>query len=324
MNKLSKILVMSFLGVSILSLITGAGLIQTILISVGFVLLLLILIISVAISIYNKKNWWWNVYKPNFAITTAWGILHLIIALIQSDVTQEIWLSHLGWLVSIELSAFVLNTIVNKNIDFEKRASRWIMEITYVLLLISLIGSLYLRLFHGDVIADFNRLEIAALKNSKIENLVFKIERNSKKHEFELVKTELEDILKKSEEVSLSKSVLNKLEVLEARGKKIFASSDKPFNSSNPKSNLPPRPLSGAFEVPAGEKVETGLAYGPGDTIQYEQLGTPAEFEIVGKRFDITVPARRYFSTTGTLPGQVTIKGGKEPARLRVEIIKNL
>lgn len=245
------ILTGTFILVSILSSAIGTGLLQ------GFLILLAILLL-IGIFVWGMvklgiEDFWWNYFKPTAALPIAWGTLHLGFAIMFPDAFEQIWEVHRGLLIMINICAFTLNSIVNKQTDFEKRTSRWLLATTYVLLFIVSGIMMGYKLLDGKSAADMDKEISSAFAMSKIELISGKIEENNKKNKSKSYFVALNNLLEKSAEGHIfSLPELKNVERLKARIKKIYPKDNKPkTDSTSQPQPRAKRTVSAIFKLPA-------------------------------------------------------------------------
>lgn len=337
MNKyrmLLIILAVLFAIIAIVSSAIGVGLLQSIFVIVAFILLLGIFVGGIAVL--GAKEFWWGYFKPLAAVPIAWGLLHLGFTLMLPDISAEIWSRHWKFLMAFELFIITLCVIVNKKRPFERRISRWLMEMTLILFFIFAGAMIGCRLFAGEFTANLNRAMLFSLMNSRVELAVGNIEKSSKKHEVKFLLTELNRLSEESKNRSLSKPELERVEKLKAAVKKKYAVPDEKkidweklfsFIKLNPS-----RHLSGIFRLPAdgravGRDVDGyELWYEKNEIIQLKQLSSPGKYTFINQGGKIDSWTREYelFHTTPAIGrSKVELKSESEKELvIRVKIIK--
>jgi len=129
----------------------------------------------------GPKKFWWEYFKPVAATPIAWGTLHLVLALIMPNVFHEMWTTHWHWLATVEISVFMLNTIVNKDVPFTKRVSRFLLATTFVMILFASMISIGLRIFAGEFTTNLDRAALYQVFTSKVQHALAKAEEGNKK-----------------------------------------------------------------------------------------------------------------------------------------------
>jgi len=281
------ILTITFVVVSVLSSAIGTGLIQLFLILLAIALFLGIF--AIGINKFGLEDFWWKYFKPTAALPIAWGTLHLGFAMMFPDAFSQIWEMHRGLLLMINICAFVLNSIVSKKTDFEKRASRWLLATTYVLLFIIsgiMIGH---KLLNGESAADMDREISAAFAISKVELMSGEIEENNKKNKSKSYLIALNYLLEKSAKGNiLSPDELRNVKRLKAKIKEIYPKNNEPKEKGGPIKKVP-RVVSAIFKLPANgilvDRDEKGrkFRYKKGHYVYFEQLTSPGELVCVNE-----------------------------------------
>ncbi|MBU1136946.1 hypothetical protein KKD72_01070 [Patescibacteria group bacterium] len=193
------------------------------------------------------------------------------------------------------------------------------MSVIYIILLVFSIGAIYARLFRGDIITDINRTELTAFKNSKIEALVFEIEKSSKEHQFNVIEARLKQLLEKSKKVSLSEAEFKEMEDLEGKNKKTYA---LPNKKSPPAPEMrKPRLLRGIYELPANGTAicqtirKEKLIFSAGEPVRFEQLENPTVFQVMNDNIPFLKISQRTYTTGPALTGGpicLRASGGKK------------
>jgi len=238
-----------FVILSIVSSIIGTGLFQSFLILTALILLLFVSIGGIAILGHQK--FWWDYFKPLAALPIAWGLLHLGFALLFPDTSKEIWAVHWKILLVIELSVFVLNSIVNKNTAFEKRASQKLLVASYVLFFIVSGTMITYRLFWGESAVNLDKTISSRLITSKVELIAGNIEKLTNDQKTKPLLDELKQLNKEVEKRLLTEAELEKKEELITKIKEQYEtnanSTDPPATEETPISSRP-----GTITVPSG------------------------------------------------------------------------
>lgn len=200
----------------------------------------------------KTDKWWWNFFKPHFCLPIAWGLLHVIFALLCPNAFYYTFTNLLGIVIVIEISIFVLNTIVNKNVDFEKRSARKALLYTYVIIFIITIGIIPSKVLYGETYAKWNRWLYAKMTASQAELLGEKTNQASENHLIKKRMVALEKLNNEAKKRTLTPNELKEVGSLVAEIKKIPVKKEDPLTPPPPPI---PRTLSGIFQIPPGATI---------------------------------------------------------------------
>jgi len=294
------VLVGIFLIIAIFSSMVGVGLFKGLLILAGLALFTIICVGGMVLL--GPGPFWWDYFKPSFAIPIAWGSFHLGFALLFWRTSGEIWALHWKALLVIELAALVLCLILNKRIPFEKRASRKLLVVLYVCLFVFAGVMITCRLFWGEFAANLDRATLYRLMDSQVELAVGNIEKFTKDHQARPFLEELNKLTKEGEKRLLSKAELKRTDKLKATIQKIYAvppekriNWKKWWSGPEVQAKQIPKPalrhLSGIFKLPADERIVSKdmdgrkLKYQRGEIIRLKQLSSPpGKFWFINRR----------------------------------------
>jgi len=335
------VLVVLFLITAIFSSVVGVGLFKGLLILVGLTLLTIILIGGMVAL--RPGPFWWNYFKPVFANPVAWGFLHLAFALLFWEASGEIWKLYWKPLLALELSVFVLCAITNKEVLFEKRLSRLLLEMQFVYVFIIAGAMICISLFWGEFAANLNRAAIARLMTSRLELTLESMERSTKDHQAKPFQLELKELVKESKKRLLSKRELKKAAELKAKINGIYEvplekridweklGPRKAQAEPEPPQPKPPRLLIATFKLPASgdlvSKDDQGreLKYRKGEVGRYKQLSSPLSTYVIDCRSigrgSYTVKNRIYVTGVAPANGKVELRAaGEKPMLVQVQI----
>ena len=170
------------------------------------------------------KEFWWDYYKQLAAVPTTWIILHIIVFFTFTDAFKAILEFKLSYFMALQLSVFVLNTIVNKDIRFEERLSRKLITWVYVVICILAGTTIIGWPWYGEsyIIADKNLASrIITIGAAEISNDIQKLSNEQKTDpkikRLKQLKERLEEIGKDVKKGDLAESEAKKqrIEILE-------------------------------------------------------------------------------------------------------------
>lgn len=279
------------------------------------------------------SKFWWKYFKELAAVPVAWYVLHFVIYLIFPDVAREIRDYHWNCLMAIEISAPVLTFIVNKRIFFEERYSRKLLQATYVAIFAgTLFVVLPLRLLFGETVAKWDRFLNYRMISSRVALTTRNIEKLSLERKIKPQSDELKKLHKKAEDgrgLPPSESLRTKDLSVRILSKVKASLPPKIREPKKPKPvvrPVPPRRLSGVFNLKPGEIYNTGIKIRHEDfrkgPILYLRQNEPKIFWFVNAAGEDIKIDRRTYSIKITPPaGEIQLRGGPEPTRVRWEII---
>ena len=213
----------------------------------------------------KTDEWWWKFFKPYFCLPIAWGLLHVIFALFCPSIFYYTFTNLLNIVIITEITVFVLNAIVNKNIDFEKRFSRKALLYTYVIIFIITIGLIPNKVLYGEKYAKWDRKLYVKMTASQVELLGEKTNQASESHLIKEKMATLKKLNNEAKERTLTPNELKEIENLVTEIKEIPV---KKKNLSTPPPPPIPRTLSGAITVPAGQGLhKTNVFVNKGERI---------------------------------------------------------
>ncbi|MBU1255846.1 hypothetical protein KKH35_03170 [Patescibacteria group bacterium] len=226
----------------------------------------------------KTDEWWWKFFKPYFCLPIAWGLLHVIFALFCPSIFYYTFTNLLNIVIITEITIFVLNTIVNKNIDFEKRFSRKALLYTYVIIFIITIGLIPNKVLYGEKYAKWDRKLYIKMTASQVELLGEKTNQASESHLIKKKMAALEKLNDKAKKRTLTPNELKKVKDLVAEIKKIpvwkkeiAESINSPGRQTTTTSllvSLPSPSCPGTLTVPAGQGLhKTSVIVNKGERI---------------------------------------------------------
>ncbi|MBL7053382.1 MAG: hypothetical protein ISS02_01860, partial [Candidatus Portnoybacteria bacterium] len=298
-----------------------------------FGILIAIIIISLmmvtASIIQNKKpsssktgedkkfeDWWWNFFKPLFCLPIAWGMLHIIYALLFPRAFFFTFTHLLGILVSVEIAVFMLNTVINKNTKFENRFSRVMLVGVYVIILLIGIGTIPGKLLYGEKFAELDRKLHHKMFVSITEVINEEANQASESHEINIRMNRLEGLKKIANERVLT---LNELEEKERIKTEIYKISSlktketKEDNNSQKEDVLAGIKSSKIFILPPGEIVGRDrngkiCPVNTGQKIRFIQLNEPGRFWVMGDKIpSYSIGKNDYTTGSALAPGTVEL-----------------
>jgi len=205
------------------------------------------------------KEIWWGYFKPLAAIPIAWYSYHLIFYLMFPSIARAIWDIHWHYLMTIELVAIALNSIINKDITFEKRTSRKLMVATYVQTFIIAVIIIIFRIGWSETATNINKEMLSMLVNSKTELLVEDTEKLTKAYRAKPTLEKMNELRKKAKKLDRlsnkeKKEFFSEFEEMENWKEKVQKIYTVPDDKKIRRQKLLPQTepsLTGTFEVPA-------------------------------------------------------------------------
>jgi hypothetical protein len=286
----------------------------------------------------SLKKIWWEYFKPLAAVPVSWYLYHLIFYLMLPDVARAIWNFHWHYLMALELSVIVLNSIINKDTPFEERTSRKLMVATYVQTFVMVGIIIIFRIGWGETAANLDRATLSMLANSTTELLAENIEKFAKAHRAKSPLEKMDKLLEKAKKLGESDektmaeffSEYEKMEAWKAEAQKEYAVPEEKkidwrkfwlFGQEAEAQAGPVRQLSGIIYVlPKGIKVTKDINgnehwHLEGERGNFQQLGPTGQFTVLNKKISSLVIDQPTYTTGPAISdGKVELMatGGKD------------